>query len=68
MPCSVSSPPTVMLLANTNSGVRHALAAPMFMIMLVKPGPSVPEAAAISPGTRMKPSAAEHIMPSVRPP
>ena len=57
-----------MLLASTSSGERAALAVAMFMIMFVKPGPSVPEAATTSPVTRAKPSAAEHIMPSVRPP
>ena len=57
-----------MLLASTSRGVRAAFAAPMFMIMFVNPGPSVPEQAAASPVTRMKPSAAAHMLPSVRPP
>ena len=66
--CSRSSPAICMLLASTSSGVRAALAAAMFMIMCVKPGPSVPEQAVTSPVTREKPSAAAHIAPSVRPP
>ena len=57
-----------MLLASTSRGDRAALAAAMFMIMLVNPGPSVPDAATTSPVTRANPSAAAHIMPSVRPP
>jgi hypothetical protein len=58
----------LLLLASTNTGDRAALAAAIFMIMLVKPGPSVPEQAAISPVTRANPSAAAHMEPSVRPP
>ena len=56
------------ILANTNSGLRAELAAAMEQIILVKPGPSVPEAAATSPVTRINPSAAEHMGPSVLPP
>ena len=68
MPCSVSSSPIVLLLAITRRGVLDEFAAPIFIIILVKPGPSVPEVAAISPVTREKPSAAEVILPSHRPP
>ena len=57
-----------MLLARTNSGVRAAAAEAMFMIMFVKPGPSVPEQAVTSPVARENPSAAAHIEPSQRPP
>src|SRR6266498_1321416 len=58
MPYSVSSWAIVMLLASTSTGERAALAAAMALIMSVKPGPSVPDAAAISPVTRQKPWAA----------
>ena len=58
----------VLLLAMTRSGVRDEFAAPIFIIMFVKPGPSVPDVAAISPVTRVKPSAAEVMLPSHRPP
>ena len=57
-----------MLLASTRIGLCAAWAAEIDMIMLVKPGPSVPEVAATSPVTRVKPSAAAHMMSSMRPP
>ena len=57
-----------MLLATTSSGVRAALAQAIAQIMSVKPGPSVPDATAISPVTRMNASAACAIEPSWRPP
>ena len=55
-------------LADVPEYKTHRAAAAMFMIMCVKPGPSVPEHAVTSPVTREKPSAAAHIAPSVRPP
>ena len=64
MAASVSSIAIDMLLATISSGVRAALAQAMAQIMSVKPGPSVPEAIAISPVTRMKASAACAIEPS----
>ncbi len=48
----------VELLANTRMGERAALAAATPQIMSVKPGPSVPDVAAISPVARQKASAA----------
>ena len=58
MPRSVSSPRMVVLLASTSMGERAALAAAMPQIMSVKPGPSVPDVAAISPVVRQNASAA----------
>ena len=68
MPPSVSSAPIDMLLATISSGVRAAFAHAIAQIMSVKPGPSVPDATAISPVTRMNASAACAIEPSCRPP
>ena len=67
MPASVSSCPIAMLLATTSSGVRAALAQAIPQTMSVKPGPSVPDAIAISPVILMKASAAWVIDPSWRP-
>lgn len=58
MPRSVSSDRIVVLLARTSTGDRAALAAATPQIMSVKPGPSVPDVAAISPVARQNASAA----------
>ena len=67
MPCSVSSAKIVLLLASTSTGERAEFAQEMAQIMSVKPGPSVPDAAATSPVARQKASAAWHSDPSCRP-
>src|SRR5215469_16607738 len=56
MKYSRSSVAMVTLLASTSSGVRARCATAIFMIMCVKPGPSVPEHAVTSPVTRENPS------------
>ena len=68
MPPIRSSFDIAMLLASTSIGLCARSALAIDMIMLVKPGPSVPEVAATSPVTREKPSAAAHMMSSMRPP
>jgi hypothetical protein len=57
-----------MLLARTSSGVCARCALAIDITMFVKPGPSVPDVATTSPVTREKPSAAAHMMSSMRPP